>query len=251
MAAVPPPSAMMTSPSPNNSQAPTQLEFNDAMKSFKNMFPGMDRDVIEAVLRANNGLVDATIDQLLDMGAGEIESAAVDSNSAPHLPAYTTSHLHEPPPSYSDVVSTEQTSTSNNNNKNNNTRPLPSRPYAAWNPPLLGALPDDFLRLMPTRSEAQHFQVHPKADQKRNNAVSTPEKELDQFHEDEKLAMFLQNEEFMRELRRNEDFVLSLERGMFYVVSDSERFHFSKRVLLQTCGRLLCRAFFDLNVQKQ
>uniref|UniRef100_A0A2M4ASP7 Putative ubiquitin-conjugating enzyme n=1 Tax=Anopheles triannulatus TaxID=58253 RepID=A0A2M4ASP7_9DIPT len=44
-----------------------QLEFSQAMSDFKNMFPDMDRDVIEAVLRANQGAVDATIDQLLAM----------------------------------------------------------------------------------------------------------------------------------------------------------------------------------------
>lgn len=37
------------------------------MTDFKTMFPDMDDDVIEAVLRANQGAVDATIDQLLAM----------------------------------------------------------------------------------------------------------------------------------------------------------------------------------------
>ncbi|VVC91227.1 unnamed protein product [Leptidea sinapis] len=45
----------------------TQLEFTQAMSDFKTMFPDMDDDVIEAVLRANQGAVDATIDQLLAM----------------------------------------------------------------------------------------------------------------------------------------------------------------------------------------
>lgn len=44
-----------------------QLEFTQAMSDFKTMFPDMDDDVIEAVLRANQGAVDATIDQLLAM----------------------------------------------------------------------------------------------------------------------------------------------------------------------------------------
>lgn len=44
-----------------------QLEFAQAMSDFKTMFPDMERDVIEAVLRANQGAVDSTIDQLLAM----------------------------------------------------------------------------------------------------------------------------------------------------------------------------------------
>lgn len=44
-----------------------QLDFHQAMLDFKHMFPGMDEDIIEAVLRSNNGAVDATIDQLLTM----------------------------------------------------------------------------------------------------------------------------------------------------------------------------------------
>lgn len=34
-----------------------------------------------------------------------------------------------------------------------------------------------------------------------------------QYLEDERIALFLQNEEFMKELQRNRDFLLALERG--------------------------------------
>ena len=47
--------------------ATRQLDFYQAMRDFKLMFPNMDEDVIEAVLRANHGAVDDTIDQLLTM----------------------------------------------------------------------------------------------------------------------------------------------------------------------------------------
>jgi hypothetical protein len=39
------------------------------MTDFKIMFPSMEADVIEAVLRANGGAVDTTIDNLLTMSA--------------------------------------------------------------------------------------------------------------------------------------------------------------------------------------
>lgn len=51
-----------------------QLDFDAAMNDFSSMFPSFDRATIERVLRANNGLVDATIDQLLAMCVAERDS---------------------------------------------------------------------------------------------------------------------------------------------------------------------------------
>lgn len=51
----------------------TQLEFHQAMTDFKHMFPEMDEMIIEQVLRANNGVVDATIDQLLQMNTESLK----------------------------------------------------------------------------------------------------------------------------------------------------------------------------------
>lgn len=48
------------------------------MEDFKTMFPNMDYDIIECVLRANNGAVDATIDQLLQMN---LDSSGCDDSS--------------------------------------------------------------------------------------------------------------------------------------------------------------------------
>lgn len=38
---------------------------------------------------------------------------------------------------------------------------------------------------------------------------------MKQYLEDERIALFLQNEEFMRELQRNHEFLIALERGMW------------------------------------
>ena len=68
----------------------TQLEFYQAMRDFKTMFPEMDEDVIEAVLRANNGAVDVTIDQLLAMNV-DLESQQTSSKS----PSSSSHHRQE------------------------------------------------------------------------------------------------------------------------------------------------------------
>lgn len=70
----------------NNSRPARQvrrLEFNQAMEDFNTMFPSMDYEVIECVLRSNNGAVDATIDQLLQMsvdGQGSDDSSDSDDS---------------------------------------------------------------------------------------------------------------------------------------------------------------------------
>lgn len=43
------------------------------------------------------------------------------------------------------------------------------------------------------------------------------DKKLKQYLEDERIALFLQNEEFMKELQRNREFLIALERGMALV----------------------------------
>ena len=51
----------------NGTSGVKPLEFKAAMRDFGIMFPTLDSETIETVLRANNGAVDATIDQLLEM----------------------------------------------------------------------------------------------------------------------------------------------------------------------------------------
>lgn len=83
----------------NNSRPNRQvrrLEFNQAMEDFRTMFPSMDYEVIECVLRSNNGAVDATIDQLLQMsidGQGSDDS----SDSDDSIPAEVSHAPFRPP----------------------------------------------------------------------------------------------------------------------------------------------------------
>lgn len=93
------------------SQQTTQLEFHQAMRDFKTMFPEMDEDVIEVVLRANQGAVDATIDQLLAMSTDNenerlrTEMDATENAEAP--PGYSPT---TPPPTYQQAVPYSQLS---------------------------------------------------------------------------------------------------------------------------------------------
>ncbi|XP_055336635.1 uncharacterized protein LOC129587077 [Paramacrobiotus metropolitanus] len=109
-----------------------KLDFQEAMRSFQHMFPEADEDVIEQVLRANNGAVEKTIDDLLAI-CSDKDNAAVETDRSGGA-----SDSQKPPP-------------------------VPSRrPYqrkvSRWNPPLVGPLPDDFLRIVP--SEPVRMPIH-------------------------------------------------------------------------------------------
>ena len=52
-----------------NNNSSKKLDFYESMYHFRKMFPKFDPDVIETVLRSNQGAVDRTIDQLLTMSS--------------------------------------------------------------------------------------------------------------------------------------------------------------------------------------
>ncbi|KAJ7308896.1 hypothetical protein JRQ81_008171 [Phrynocephalus forsythii] len=89
--------------------------------------------------------------------------------------------------------------------------------YRNWNPPLLGNLPDDFLRILPQQMDKiqslqSSHQTTPSPRSQRVQGSLDQERKWKQYLEDERIALFLQNEEFMKELQRNRDFLLALER---------------------------------------
>ncbi|XP_029922633.1 CUE domain-containing protein 1b [Myripristis murdjan] len=245
----------------NNSRPNRQvrrLEFNQAMEDFKTMFPTMDYEVIECVLRSNNGAVDATIDQLLQMsidGQGSDDSSDSDDSIPPEILERTLepdSSDEEPPPVYSPptydmhIYDRKYPEAPPTPPPRFEAQPPPGhqqvRSYRNWNPPLLGNLPDDFLRILPQQSDSikssQSSLSQPSSSSSSSVSLSQwtaqsgsrsgaagssggsgpaagaseQEKKLKQYLEDERIALFLQNEEFMRELQRNREFLIALER---------------------------------------
>ncbi|XP_053562917.1 CUE domain-containing protein 1 [Bombina bombina] len=210
-----------------------RLEFNQAMEDFKTMFPNMEYDIIECVLRANNGAVDATIDQLLQMNLDEIgydDSSDSDDSIPPEILERTLepdSSDEEPPPVYSPPtynmhpvdISHPQTPPTPppRTDVQNSSISQVHRRYRHWNPPLLGSLPDDFLRILPQQmdsvqsSQSDLSALRCEETKKELNTIHQ-EMKLKQYLEDERIALFLQNEEFMRELQRNREFLIALER---------------------------------------
>uniref|UniRef100_A0AAZ3PTJ0 CUE domain-containing protein n=1 Tax=Oncorhynchus tshawytscha TaxID=74940 RepID=A0AAZ3PTJ0_ONCTS len=283
----------------NNSRPNRQvrrLEFNQAMEDFKIMFPTMDYEVIECVLRSNNGAVDATIDQLLQMsidGEGSDDSSDSDDSIPPEILERSLepdSSDEEPPPIYSPPTYDMHIY----DRKYPEAPPTPPprfeaqlppghrqvRSYRNWNPPLLGNLPDDFLRILPQQLDSvqssQSSLSQPSSSsslssivqQTNQGGVSKPgtggalgapggpggmagvvteqERKLKQYLDDERIALFLQNEEFMRELQRNREFLVALERDRLKY--ESKKFksnHSSSYMENSTAGRCHSSSYME------
>ncbi|XP_072557288.1 CUE domain-containing protein 1b isoform X2 [Paramormyrops kingsleyae] len=261
----------------NNSRPARQvrrLEFNKAMEDFKTMFPSMDYEVIECVLRSNNGAVDATIDQLLQMsidGQGSDDSSDSDDSIPPEILERTLepdSSDEEPPPVYSPpayamhIYDRKYPEPPPTPPPRFEAQPAPGprqvRNYRNWNPPLLGNLPDDFLRILPQQLDSmqgsQSSLSQPSSSSSSSlssvsqrptpgagtgpvGAVTEQERKLKQYLEDERIALFLQNEEFMKELQRNREFLMALERDRLkYESKKSGSAHSSASMESSTAG---------------
>lgn len=67
--------------------------------------------------------------------------------------------------------------------------------------------------LIPAQSSQSCHQSLSCESSQRSQGSLEQERKWKQYLEDERIALFLQNEEFMKELQRNRDFLLALERG--------------------------------------
>ena len=104
--------------SKDNDGGKDQLNFYESLYNFKKMFPKLDYEVIETVLRSNSGKVDKTIDQLLSMSQDNeiteaiINFATTNSGAETQKTQNPSSNLtcldessNDQPPSYSQLVS--------------------------------------------------------------------------------------------------------------------------------------------------
>ncbi|RWS30150.1 CUE domain-containing protein 1-like protein [Leptotrombidium deliense] len=212
------------------------------------MFPEMDEDVIEAVLRSNNGAVDATIDQLLLMSVdseneklrSEMETSESNDEVPPRYSPAT------PPPSYQQAVPHVSSPIKVNNNSkkidlkrsnihtidfaksfdsskynNSNLFKESLRNKFKWKPPLIGPLPASFLR--PDFNESNRTSA---GFERRNSDVSVlsskmlqqkmeeneRQRQMSQGSIDPEVAQFLEDERFAI-LLQNEEFVQELRRN--------------------------------------
>ncbi|XP_016966831.1 CUE domain-containing protein 1 isoform X2 [Drosophila biarmipes] len=217
-----------------------QLEFSQAMTDFKKMFPDIDREVIEAILRANLGAVDQTIDALLAMSIDNQQSLINLNDSAKDLQLVDTTDGVAPGAAAGAVAGAVgapsgllQTAGASPNHQNTGAspkqRPLgsassqnntPTKRSRRWNPPILGPLPAGFLRITPAPGQ-QDFELP-----------------------DEQFALMLQNEEFMNQLRWNQDFMNALEKEQNGKAKGEDDAPFQER--LKNMGKMSRKKFLQM-----
>lgn len=133
------------------------LGFTDAMRDFQSMFPSLGADVIESVLRSNNGSVDATIDQLISMGASSetddrsLAQMPMDGEGPPGYSPRETQDEFDALPSYPTVTQSEPRDTARSERSHRHVKVkatnLSRTSASGYTAPLVGPLPDDFLRI--------------------------------------------------------------------------------------------------------
>ncbi|XP_017080085.1 CUE domain-containing protein 1 isoform X1 [Drosophila eugracilis] len=231
-----------------------QLEFSQAMTDFKKMFPDIDREVIEAILRANLGAVDQTIDALLAMSIdnqneklrNELDANVSpqqslinlnDSNKdlqlvdttdgggagavgAPGVPNTLLPTAGASPNHQNTGASPKQRPLGSANSKGSSQNNTPTKRSRRWNPPILGPLPAGFLRITPAPGQ-QDFELP-----------------------DEQFALMLQNEEFMNQLRWNQDFMNALEKEQSGKAKGEDDAPFQER--LKNMGKMSRKKFLQM-----
>jgi len=234
------------------------LEYRQAMSDFCTMFPLIEERVIEFVLRSNKGHVESTIDQLLQLNVDEKSSS---TKSDLNRIYYTlkddkksdtgSSRTKDQPPMYSSVFSTSSYQKSDTRKYMLENKKCLK--YKDWNPPLVGVLPRDFLRVI-DKTESKFVSSYDEKVKRSvvkispsKNSNSSNHSNFEEILDENKIAMLLKNEEFLNELQSNETFMVE----MMKIMKNNEKIKSKKKleVLPSTSQKALEEVSFKENLK--
>ena len=179
-----------------------KISLVSAMKDFQAMFPDLPPMVIEAVLRANGGAVDPTVEKLISMCCEQQrqEKKELDSDILPgYYEVIYTKEQQQPPPSYHASHTYADASTQTELSSDT----MCKSDHGVVN----GTLTEDFERLK--LSDSQSSSTSDSSDV----ALRT---------DDEKMALYLQNRELIQQLKRKQRIIEYLERNGKWSVPASD-----------------------------
>ncbi|XP_022218127.2 CUE domain-containing protein 1 isoform X1 [Drosophila obscura] len=242
-----------------------QLEFSQAMADFKKMFPDIDREVIEAILRANLGAVDQTIDALLAMSIdnqNEKLRNELDANVSPQQSLINLNDSDKDLRRNVQLVDTTDgigdsgaaaaaasagallTATASASPNHHNTGASPKmRPLGTSN--RINSQNNTPTKRSQSSSTARRWNppilgVLPPGFLRIAPAAGQQDFELP----DEQFALMLQNEEFMNQLRWNQDFMNALEKEQTGKTKGEDDAPFQER--LKNMGKMSRKKFLQM-----
>ena len=182
------------------------------MRDFQAMFPGLTPMVIEAVLRANGGAVDPTVEKLISMCCEQQQQQQQQKkekellNDGDFLPGYYEACCKEqPPPSYHATQLYQDASTQTEKHSESSVR-------TCRDESVLGdiRLTDNVGHsCVATHSSSSSSSNSLNSSLNSDNSTSVKE-------DDEKVALYLQNKELLQQLRQKERIIEYLERNSGY-----------------------------------
>jgi hypothetical protein len=133
-------SSTSTSSLSGSSSSNSTASFYESIYHLKKMFPKLELDIIESILRGNNSSMDETIDQLLAISIDDSCDYKNSKATEPEVPLYMTNSVNDLPPSYYELMPKFK----------KNIEPVAVKDdkiLDKLNSILVGKLPRDFLRI--------------------------------------------------------------------------------------------------------
>ena len=190
-----------------------KIRLDSAMRDFQAMFPGLTPMVIEAVLRANGGAVDPTVEKLISMCCEQQQQQHKDKellNESDLLPGYYEACCKEqPPPSYHTTQSYVDASTqTDHSSKSCSTSSNSSCRDESEND-----------RIVLDNVEHLCVATLSSGSNSSSNSLSSDNSSTSVKEDDEKVALYLQNKELLQQLRQKERIIKYLERTSKFVMA--------------------------------